>query len=220
MDGFRRWEEEYEGALLAYEPAVEAPTGPVLDDRRTYVRAFNQWVARLGDRPCPDIRDLEPDCLEGSNSLLLDLRGDAEDPKINFTGKALRKECWRGGIGRLSQVPEGSILRCLAAHYRAAMETGQPIAFDGEHVRPAGRTAMYRGILLPYTSGSGAVDLIHGMINWREAADVEVAAGIAFEMGRALASASPIGSGALQMALPDAAALVREMAHPELPLAR
>ena len=218
MDGFRGWEEDYDSALPAYEPAVEAPPGAVLDDRRTYVRAFNRWVALLYGRRCPSIQDMEPGGLEGPNSLLLDFRYGAADPGIRLVGCALKAECGAGRVTRLSQVPKDSLLFRLAAHYPMVLETLEPIAFEGEHVRPNGTTIMYRGILLPYSSGGDRADLLHGMINWRELADARLAAGIAFEAGLAFdAPATPFASlwrGAGEAPLP---ASLREP-QAELPL--
>lgn len=195
MDGYRGWEEDFDGALPAYEPAVEPPPGTALDDRRTYVRAFNRWVALLHGRRCPSIQDMETGSLEGPNSILLDLRDCAGDPAIRLVGSALKSECGAGRVTSLSEVPQDSLLFRLAGHYAVVLESSEPIAFEGEHVRADGTTLFYRGILLPYSSGSsGEVDLIHGMINWREAADSATAADIAFAAGRAfMAATAPAG---------------------------
>jgi hypothetical protein len=221
MDGLRFSGEDRECAPLPYEAAVEAPPGPALDDRRTYVRAFNRWVALLYGRACPDIRDVEPGSLEGPNNLLLDLRDGRDDPAIRLVGAALRRECGGFWPARLSDVPADSLLACAAAHYPMVLSTGEPIAFDGEHRSADGTIAIYRGILLPYSSGGGTADLVHGMINWRTLADGALAADIAFEAGRAFAAMAAASAGPLWGGsdLAPVTALY-EPPQPELPLGR
>src|SRR3546814_16832473 len=56
---------------------------------------------------------------------------------------------------------------------------------------------MYRGILMPLSSDGDTIDYIYGVINWKEVADQDTAAGIAREAYRAAASlasaeASPV----------------------------
>ena len=220
MDGYRGWEDDHDGGLPGFEPAVEAPPGAALDDRRTYVRAFNRWVSLLGGRACPSITDIELGGLEGPNSILLDLRDRRDDPAIRLVGSALKGECGAGRVTSLKQVPRDSLLYRLAGHYPMVLEACEPIAFEGEHVRSNGAALMYRGILLPYSSGGEKPDLIHGMINWREAADGALAADIAFAAGRAFMTALEPSLPIWRGQAPASASERSLPSHPELPLGR
>lgn len=180
MDGLRAYrEDELEaGDLCLGQFAVDT------DDRRMHVRAYDHWVSILRGRACPSLEDLEPAGVAGPRQVLLDLRTNPRDPELTCIGGALIGECGARNIRRLSEIPRGSFLALLTAHYRHAALSRQPIAFEGEHVSLRGNDSFYRGVLLPLSSDGHDVDFVYGAISWREGAERALAAGIEAEVGR------------------------------------
>src|SRR4051794_17031546 len=197
MDSLRAFDED-----PAYAPsddvedAIEAPPEIGVDERRMHVRAYNYWVSLLDGRPFPSIRELDPRTIDdfGPNSVLLDFTEGADDAKVAWLGRALREECdLLGEVRRISDVPKRSLLSRLTDHYMQIMANSAPIGFEAEFVGQRGQNTMYRGILMPFSSTGESIDFIYGVINWKEIADSDTAAGIAREARSALAAA-PVAS--------------------------
>ena len=168
----------------AYDPSDEDEIGrdtppPVIgqDERRLQVRAYNHWASLLGDRPFPLIADLETGHLPGFDpwSVLLDFTNGIENPIVRYIGTALAAECDTEAmeIQTLGDVPPRSLLSRITDHYMQIIANEAPIGFEAEFVNQRDRTILYRGILLPFSAGlsSRKIDLIYGLINWKELAD-------------------------------------------------
>ena len=169
--------------------ADSSPPSPVgQDERRMQVRAYNHWAGLLGDAPFPDIADLDPHTLEdfGPFSVLLDFSAGVEDPGVRFLGRELASECGAQDIAMLSDVPARSLLSRITDHYMQILANQAPIGFEAEFVNERGNTALYRGILLPYSSDAETIDFIYGVINWKEVADRDTADALLLEIGQAL----------------------------------
>lgn len=167
----------------AYDPIEddldhEAPPVAIgADERRMQVRAYNHWANLLRDRPFPSIEDLANGSLPDFDpySVLMDFSHGIENPAIRFLGTALAEECGTTpkDIRTLADVPSRSLLSRITDHYLQIHANQAPIGFEAEFVNLAGRTVLYRGILLPFTGSrdSDEIDLIYGVINWKELAD-------------------------------------------------
>jgi hypothetical protein len=193
MDSFRGFDDEAY-AVADEEPAMDAPPEIGVDERRMHVRAYNHWVSLLDGRPYPLIDDLDPANIEdfGSNSVLLDFSGNAEDPEVCFLGRGLRAECaLDANIRRISEVPPRSLLSRLTDHYLQIIANSAPIGFEAEYVNRRGAATLYRGILMPLSSDGETIDFIYGVINWKELADSRTASEIADAVDRAAAAAAP-----------------------------
>ena len=200
MDISRGFEDEaaYQAAADE-EPAMERPPEIGVDERRMHVRAYNYWVSLLGGRPYPSIQDVDPTNIEdfGPHSVLLDFSRDQEDPDIAFLGRALRAECALDtAIRHISEVPSRSLLSRLTDHYLQIIANRAPIGFEAEFVSQRGHNTLYRGILMPLSSDGSEIDFIYGVINWKEMADSETAAGLAGEVDSAIAAAPPAAAAA------------------------
>ncbi len=171
--------------------AIDPPLSPVgQDERRMQVRAYNHWAAQLGNRNFPATEDLSPDDLPdfGPFSVLLDFSSGIEDPAIRYLGRELAQECGAAdAIGRLSDVPARSLLSRITDHYMQILANQSPIGFEAEFVNQRGQTALYRGILLPYSSDDRVIDHIYGIINWKEVADQQTTDALLLEIDQALA---------------------------------
>jgi hypothetical protein len=174
------------------EPVMERPPEIGVDERRMHVRAYNYWVSLLDGRPYPSIQDVDPHTIGdfGPHSVLLDFSRNPEDPEIAFLGRALRVECALDQtIRRISEVPSRSLLSRLTDHYLQIIANRAPIGFEAEFVGMRGHNTLYRGILMPLSSDGEAIDFIYGVINWKEVAEADIAAGIEGEALRAIAEA-------------------------------
>ena len=167
------------------------------DERRMHVRAYNYWVSLLKGRPYPPIDELDPASIAdfGPHSVLIDFSGGVDDPGIAFLGHALREECdVASDIRRIADVPARSLLSRLTDHYLQIIANRAPIGFEAEFVGTRGRTTMYRGILMPFSSDGDAIDYIYGVINWKEMVDAATQASLAAELDAAVRAAPAPGA--------------------------
>ena len=199
LRGFDRDAAEAELDLSGFEDDVPSePPPPVVgqDERRMQVRAYNYWAGLLGEHSFPLVTPLlsgtYPDFAD--NLVLLHFDEGIEDPAIAFLGARLADECGtESSITRLSQVPGRSLLSRITDHYMQIIANQAPIGFEAEFVNHFGRTILYRGILLPFSSDGTRIDYIMGAINWKELADQATTDELLLEIGQALDSA-PIKS--------------------------
>lgn len=157
------------------EPCMDLPPVIGIDERRMHVRAYESWLALLDGRDYPSIADLDSDTLGefGPYSVLLDFTRDQDNPALAFLGRALREEGELGAdVETVDDVPPRSLLSRLTEHYAEILENRAPVGFEAEFIGRRGQPMLYRGILMPYSSDGEAIDLIHGVINWKEAAEL------------------------------------------------
>lgn len=143
-------------------------------ERRLHARAYHHWTSLLGEARFPLIRSLDPEAIGGfaANSVLLDFRGSRDDPAIAYIGTALREECgMRVRPNHIADLPERSLLARLTGHCDQILADQAPAGFEAEFVNARGRTTLYRGILLPYSSDGLMIDFVHGVVSWKELAD-------------------------------------------------
>lgn len=162
------------------------------DERRMHVRAYNHWVSLLKGRAYPGIEDLDPASIVdfGPHSVLIDFSAGIEDPTIAYLGRSLREECGlETSITRIAEVPGRSLLSRLTDHYLQIIANRAPIGFEAEFVGTRGRTTLYRGILMPFSSDGDAIDFIYGVINWKEMVDAETQATLDAELNAELGAA-------------------------------
>jgi hypothetical protein len=174
------------------DAAIEPPPVVSGDERRMQVRAYNFWTAQLHDKNYPSIEELDPASVEDFRdfSVLLDFTSGIENPSIEYLGEQLRTECGLDDdVSYLDQVPSRSLLSRITDHYLQIIANRAPIGFEAEFINDRGVNIMYRGILLPYSSDDDTIDFIYGVINWKEAAAVEIAAPLQLEVEEALAAA-------------------------------
>ena len=170
---------------------LENPLSPVGDDeRRMQVRAYNYWASLLENHNFPSVDDLELDDLPdfGPYSVLLDFSYGVENPGIAYLGAKIAEECdaTDAEIDLLSDVPSRTLLSRITDHYMQIMANQAPIGFEAEFVNRTGRTMLYRGILLPFSSDDDNIDFIYGVINWKALADQQSTDELMLEIDQAL----------------------------------
>jgi hypothetical protein len=163
------------------------------DERRMQVRAYNHWASLLDGRSYPSVHALDPDNLPdfGPYSVLLDFTAGVDNPAIPFLGERLAEECAggdqpHGTIRELNDVPSRSLLSRITDHYMQILANQAPIGFEAEFVNQTGRTVLYRGILLPFSSADDQIDYIYGVINWKELADQQTTDELLLEIDQVL----------------------------------
>jgi hypothetical protein len=166
-----------------------APPAIGQDERRMQVRAYNFWAGLLDQGQYPSVETLLagrfPDFAD--HSVLLQFDQGIEDPAITYLGSALASECeTKGGLKRLSDVPGRSLLSRITDHYLQIIANQAPIGFEAEFVNQRGRTILYRGILLPFSSDNATIDYIYGVINWKELADQQTTDALLLEIDKSL----------------------------------
>lgn len=200
LRGFEPYGSDYQADVPGYavfddeDAAIEAPPVVSTDERRMQVRAYNFWTAQLNDKNYPSIEELDPAAVEDFRdySVLLDFTSGIENPSIEYLGEKLRSECGLSDdVTYLDQVPSRSLLSRITDHYLQIIANRAPIGFEAEFINDRGVNIMYRGILLPYSSDDDTIDFIYGVINWKEAVAIEIAAPLQLEVEQALASAPP-----------------------------
>ena len=202
------------------ETPREPPPSPVgQDERRMQVRAYNHWAGLLGERSFPSIEELDPADLRdfGPYSVLLDFTGGIENPAVAFLGDQLARECGSSGpIRTLADVPARSLLSRITDHYMQILANQAPIGFEAEFVSDAGRTLLYRGILLPFSSDDETIDFIYGVINWKELADQATTDELMLEIEQALdAGRLGLGPGTASPSWADGPAAMAERTSQE-----
>jgi hypothetical protein len=163
---------------VADEPCMDLPPMIGADERRMHVRAYEHWLSLLDGRDYPAIADLDSESLGefGPYSVLLDFAADRANPSIAYLGRALREEGELGAdVTTVSDVPSRALLSRLTAHYAEILDNRAPVGFEAEFISHRGQPMLYRGILMPYSSDGQAIDLVHGVINWKETAEQALA---------------------------------------------
>ncbi len=196
---------DYGADYAGYEETIDeqghasAPPAPIgQDERRMQVRAYNFWASLLDQGHFPPVQSLLDGQLPdfSDHSVLLHFDSGIEDPAIPFLGGVLAEECEAGSaLRRLSDVPGRSLLSRITDHYLQIIANQAPIGFEAEFVNQRGRTILYRGILLPFSTDNETIDYIYGVINWKELADQKTTDALLLEIEQALDPQA--GSGSL-----------------------
>ena len=187
---------DYAADYTAYEESIDeqgpvaAPPPPIgQDERRMQVRAYNFWASLLDQGQFPPVQSLldghMPDFAD--HSVLLHFDNGIEDPAIPFLGQVLADECEAGSpLRRLSDIPGRSLLSRITDHYLQIIANQAPIGFEAEFVNQRGKTILYRGILLPFSTDNDTIDYLYGVINWKELADQQTTDALLLEVDQAL----------------------------------
>lgn len=178
------------------EPCMDLPPMIGSDERRMHVRAYEMWLSLLAGRDYPAIDDLDSEQLGefGPYSVLLDFTADRTNPRIAYLGRALREEGELGeDVANVADVPDRALLSRLTEHYAEILDNRAPVGFEADFISHRGQPMLYRGILMPYSSDGTQIDLVHGVINWKESAEQALAPDIVQAVTTAFAGpAQPI----------------------------
>lgn len=174
-----------EGELLAGEPGFDAPPRfRDADERRMHARAHVYWASLLRGRALPSPADLDLVELGGfaPNSVLLEIAvgGGAVAPALRFVGPRLRTPEADDGA---SAGPEAALVARLIARVPHVLAARAPLGFADEFAVSRGSELLCRGVLLPLASDGETIDLIHGVVSWKQVVSPEMARRLAAEIG-------------------------------------
>jgi hypothetical protein len=98
---------------------------------------------------------------------VLDLESDG-GPQFIQVGDALEAGAWSPPVRKLSECPDGTLLRMASEFFPRVIDRRVPISIgaSGQHL---GRTILLRAILLPLSHDSEHIDALLGAANFREA---------------------------------------------------
>jgi len=199
MDNHREYGQDDQAGYLSADSAdndmnddavMDDSHGFGTDERRMHVRAYNHWVMLLGEKSFPSVDDLDLETLDDfvPNSVLLDFTSGIENPAITHIGSAVAQESGIDEeVGYVSQIPGRSLLSRITDHYMEILANQAPIGFEAEFVNQLGKTIMYRGILLPFSSDDDTIDFVYGVINWKMLADKSSTDELLLEVEQAMA---------------------------------
>lgn len=141
-------------------------------ERRLTLRAYAYWRETAGERPMPALGDFDAAGLapfRDSSFLVGFAEEDYLQPVYCFVGAAIQATA--GEIAKDSPVrgtAPGSVLDRIADHYLEAVAHKSPVGFDAEFERDDGGEVLYRGLLLPLSEDGETVDLLMGVLSWKE----------------------------------------------------
>lgn len=142
-------------------------------ERRLVLRVLQRWEELRGTRTLPP-RDEIDEAAMGDDwpcCLVLDLDiGSASEgaPYFTHVGAALEAADWNSPGRRLSDCPEGTLLKMATAFFPRVLDKRIPISIgaSGQHL---GRAILFRAILLPLSNDGERIDALLGAANFREA---------------------------------------------------
>jgi hypothetical protein len=190
----------------ATEPAYDAPPRfRDADERRMHARAYNHWASLQRGRALPAPGDLDAEALGGfaPNSVLLEIAVGAAAPALRFIGPRLREHdglpvAAAPGAAAATDVgagldavgpadlPADSLVQRLLARVPEVLAARAPVGFADEYASSRGSELLCRGVLMPLSSDGDRIDLIHGVISWKEVAAPELMQRLAAELGGAV----------------------------------
>lgn len=173
------------------DPAYDAPPRfRDADERRLHARAYNLWATLQRGRAFPSPADLDLTELGGfaPNSVLLAITlggGASADggAELRFLGPRLREQAGLGESVPADALPPGSLAARLVARVPEVLAARAPVGFADEYATSRGSELLCRGILMPLSSDGETIDMIHGVVNWKQVVAPELARQLAAEIG-------------------------------------
>lgn len=183
--------------VAAIEPGFEAPPRfRDADERRMHARAYSHWTSLLRGRALPAPADLDLTNLEmaeldrlglggfAPNSVLLEIAvGAAAAPVLRFVGPRLRAQDGLGEAPAGATPPDSPLVARLIARVPEVLAARAPVGFADEFAVSRGSELLCRGVLLPLSSDGARIDLIHGVVSWKQVVSPEMARRLAAEIG-------------------------------------
>lgn len=139
-------------------------------ERRMVLQLLHQWREAGGGESFPELDDIDHEALEEiwHDCYVLGLASARDEMKFLQIGKSILAGCAEDYTGRLvSEVSKQTLLYHSAAAWDRVIKKAVPISMGGHFENAAGKTTVYRSILLPLGDGSGSLQQILGAVNGR-----------------------------------------------------
>ncbi|MBV8652363.1 MAG: PAS domain-containing protein [Alphaproteobacteria bacterium] len=137
-------------------------------ERRLVLRVLRRWEELRGVRSFPVREEILPDTMgdDWRCCFLLDLDGTG-GAEFLHVGDALEASAWNPPVRKLSECPDGTLLKMATAFHPRIIDKRIPISIgaSGQH---NGRAILFRAIMLPLSHDSVRIDGLLGAANFRE----------------------------------------------------
>jgi hypothetical protein len=150
-------------------PPVDAITAE--SEQRLHLRAHNYWatIHKIGDAPL--WRDFDPLMVDDrcTQSFVLEVGETGSSTLVRDIGPALRAE---SGVFEdvidLRDAPPGSLLMRISTFLPELINRAVPLSVEAPFETGDGRPGIYRGLLMPFTLNGDTIDIVFGVVSWRE----------------------------------------------------
>ena len=142
-------------------------------ERRLVLRLLSYWRELAGERTMPQPSDVDGGKIQDmwGHCFVLKVVNSGE-PVYGYVG-AHHAEKLNGDINGkvVSAAGADTLIGQASSYYRQVLARGIPITLGGQFVNAAGRTVLYRSILLPLGDDGGKITALLGGANCRELVD-------------------------------------------------
>ncbi|WBX84865.1 PAS domain-containing protein [Sphingosinicella microcystinivorans] len=148
------------------------PVGTGARERRLHLQAHNYWATLPRAGSVPHWRDFDPMMIDDrcTQSFVIDLDA-GEPPHLRLIGEALQAE---GGVGTdvigLADAPPGSLLMRISSYLPELLTRAVPLSVEAPYETTDGIPGIYRALLMPFTTDGNGIDVVFGVVSWRETA--------------------------------------------------
>jgi len=148
------------------------PVSTGAQERRLHMQAHNYWATLPRAGSVPSWSDFDPMLIEDrcTQSFVIDL-DENEGPHLRLIGEALQAE---GGVDTdvigLADAPPGSLLMRISSYLPELLSRAVPLSVEAPYETATGHPGIYRALLMPFTTNGGVIDVVFGVVSWRETA--------------------------------------------------
>ncbi len=141
-------------------------------ERRLHLQAHNYWATLPRAGSVPLWHDFDPMMIDDrcTQSFVIDM-ANGEDPHLRLIGQALQAE---GGVDidviGLADAPPGSLLMRISSYLPELLSRAVPLSVEAPYETAEGHPGIYRALLMPFTTNGSGIDVVFGVVSWRETA--------------------------------------------------
>ncbi|MBB4631580.1 PAS domain-containing protein [Sphingosinicella soli] len=146
------------------------PVSTGTQERRLHLQAHNYWATLPRAGGVPLWHDFDPMLIDDrcTQSFVIDLEAN-EPPHLRLIGAALQVE---GGVDTdvigLADAPPGSLLMRISSYLPELLNRAVPLSVEAPYETAEGHPGIYRALLMPFTTDGTRIDVVFGVVSWRE----------------------------------------------------
>ena len=136
-------------------------------EKRLVLRMLDLWRKARKDAPLPHASDITVADVgaDAGHVYLIDVL-DPAGPRYLYVGSALQTPGSPGSGTLVADGNDETVLTLTSSHWREIVERHVPVTRGGVG-RHAGRSVLYRSIMMPLADASGRITTLMGAVNWR-----------------------------------------------------
>lgn len=150
-------------------------------EQRVHIRAYHVWARHVRKGCFPILDDVLADGAADfrDRSLCIDVTAGVDLPNLTHVGDELARYLPDpSAIIDFTEIPGRSLVSRMTDHYLEIIANRAPVAFEAEFTDDRDRMFQYRCILLPCSYSGSEIDVILGVMGWRELGAVRDAAAV------------------------------------------